>query len=316
MTSDFYDYLDCRFSPEEFMGIFHTFFDESGKFKDHKIISFCGFGSKAGTLKDFDGDWEYQLRRTGMDALHMVDACRINKPLGRLIGAQSLPDRINDLKPFADCIRNHLELGVATVFEVEGYTSFTEMAKKALGGSDNPFYTQFLSTMQTVTDYVTTGEPITLMCDEDESTAWWCYKLYSRVKKVDRRIGRKLAAISFANDQHFPALQAADMLSFLCRLQANGEFYGVDYNFHPLFTYLTAPRGSSATYWQVAFKNKSQLSPLGATLDRHQRQREKGRKKRSSKVRRSSKNIDVGATGRNTKARQGMASQTSAKKAG
>lgn len=303
MTSDFYDYLDCRFSPEEFMGIFHTFFDESGKFKDHKLISFCGFGSKARTLKDFDDDWEYQLRRTGMDALHMVDACRINKPLGRLIGPQSLADRIDDLKPFADCIRNHLELGVATVFEVEGYKSFTEMAKKALGGSDNPFYTQFLSTMQIVAGYVTTGEPITLMCDEDESTAWWCYKLYSRVKKLDRGIGRKLAAISFANDRHFPALQAADMLSFLCRLQANGQFYGIDYDFHPLFTYLTERRGSRNPTWQVAFKDKSHLAPLGATLDRHQRERERHHKKRSSKVRRSGKNSNVRISRRNTKSR-------------
>ncbi len=284
------------------MGIFQTFFDESGKFKDHKIISFCGFGAKAGNLKDFDSAWEYQLRRTGMNALHMVDACRINKRLGRLIGAQSLSDRINDLKPFADCIRNHLELGVATVFEVEGYASFTDMAKKALGGSDNPFYTQFLRTMQIVSEYVTTGEPIALTCDEDESTAWWCYKIYSRVKKVDRRIGRHLVAISFANDQHFPALQAADMLSFLCRLQANGEFYGIDYDFHPLFTYLTAPRGSSTTYWQVAFKNKSQLAPLGVTLDHHQRESEE-RKKRSAKVRRSSKNANVGIARTGTKTR-------------
>jgi hypothetical protein len=267
------------------MGIFQTFFDESGKFGDHKVISLCGFGSKPSALKKFDEDWESQLRRTGMTALHMVDACRINKRLSPSIGAQTLKDRINELKPFADCVNNHLELGVANVFEVEGYTSFSVRSKKVLGGTEDPFYIQFLRTMQLVVDYVTTGERISITCDEDDNTAWHCYRLYTRVKKVHRAAGRAMVAITFANDEYYPALQAADMLSFLCRLQAYGQFYGTDYAFHPLFTYLTKPRGTSVTNWLVAFKNKADLAPLGADLDRHQREKErKARRRRKSKV--------------------------------
>jgi Protein of unknown function (DUF3800) len=216
------------------MAFFQSFFDESGKFKDHRVVAFCGFGSYPSELAEFDKQWNYQLRRTGMSALHMVDAYRIGKKLSPTIGPQTLKERINELKPFADCVK--------------------------------------------------LGERIGIMCDDDEETAWncindylglgvacvfeveGCYALYRRVKKLKPEAKRSLAALTFANDEHFPALQAADMLSFLCRMEANRQFYGTPYDFLPLFKYLTRERGTSAITWRVAFKDKTALEPLGVSL--------------------------------------------------
>jgi len=268
MIPDLYGYMESRFTPETFMAILHSFFDESGKFQDHRVVAFCGFGASPSQLMEFDKQWENQLRRTGMEALHWVKARRYGKALSRKIGPQTLEERIADLKPFADCINDYLGVGVALSFEVHGYTSFAPQSKQLLGGSDNPFYMQFLRTVMLLVDYAKPEEHISMMCDENEETAWNCYLLYRKVKEVDPTAGRRLVALTFANDVYFPALQAADMLSFLCREQALGQFYGIDYEYHEFFRYLTKPRGSSSLEWRVAFKNEKDLKKLDKSLSK------------------------------------------------
>lgn len=273
MTSDSYGCMELRFTPETFMAILYSFFDESGKFHNHQLVAFCGFGASESQLKEFGKQWDSQLRRCGMDALHWVKARRCGKALGSNIGPQSLKNRINDLKPFADCVNDYLGLGVACVFEVTGYTAFAKESKKLLGGSDNPFYVQFLRTVMLLAEFAKPEEGIAMMCDEDEETAWNCYRLYKRVKEV-HPIGKRLAAISFADDTHFPALQAADMLSFLCREQAKLQWDGEPYEYQDFFRYLTDSRGTSTIKWQVAFKNKGDLQKLEKSLVRKKAARE------------------------------------------
>lgn len=266
------------------MGILHSFFDESGKFQDHQIAAFCGFGASDSQLVEFGKQWNNQLRRCGMDALHWVKARRSGKALGDNIGPQNIVERINDLKPFADCVNDYLGVGIACVFEVTGYTSFAKESKDLLGGSDNPFYVQFLRTVMLLAEFARPEESITMMCDEDEETSWNCYRLYRRIKEIDPKTGRRLAAISFADDLYFPALQAADMLSFLCREQAKLQWYREPYDYGDFFRYLTDRRGSSTLEWRVAFKNKDELHNLEKALVRKKAKREQGRLSKCQKA--------------------------------
>ena len=217
------------------MAILHSFFDESGKFHDHQLVAFCGFGASESQLKEFDRQWNNQLRRCGMGALHWAKARRCGKALGSNIGTQSIEERVNDLKPFAGCVNGYLGLGVACVFEVAGYTAFAKESKKLLGGSDNPFRVQFLRNVLLLAEFAGPEESITMTCDEDEETAWNCYRFYSRVKELYPEAKRKLAALTFADDTHFPALQAADMLSFLCREQAKLQWDGEPYEYQNFY---------------------------------------------------------------------------------
>jgi hypothetical protein len=220
MTSEMWEYISSRLDEKTFMAVLHSFFDESGKFKDQEWVAFCGFGASPDQLRQFDEQWDRQLRRTGMDALHWVDARRYGKRLSKKIGPQTFTDRVNELKPFADCVNDYLGLGAACVFEVVGYTAFQLESKALLGNTENPFYIQFLRTMLLLAGYAKSGERITMTCDEDEETSWNCYRFYKQVKKVHKDTRKRFGAITFADDLHFPALQAADMLSFLCREQA------------------------------------------------------------------------------------------------
>jgi hypothetical protein len=125
-----------------------------------------------------------------------------------------------------------------------------------------------LRVAQLLIDFAKREENISMICDEDEETAWNCYRLYRRVKELEPNAGKKLASLTFANDVYYPALQAADMLSFLCREQARLQWQGVSYEYQEFFQYLTNERDTSSLEWQVAFKSNKDLKKLEASLAR------------------------------------------------
>jgi hypothetical protein len=58
-----------------------------------------------------------------------------------------------------------------------------------------------------------------MICDDDRSTAWDCYWHYRGIKAANEDVREKIVSLGFPNDQYFPALQAADMLAYLSRLE-------------------------------------------------------------------------------------------------
>ncbi|MFZ0799059.1 MAG: DUF3800 domain-containing protein [Terriglobales bacterium] len=267
MSCDESQYLSIRLCGQLLMGFFHSFFDESGKFKDHKVVSFCGIVTENGNLRRFTEAWKVLLRHYEMPFLHMKRALNPNVALGPAILKQTIPERNDALKPFADCIADNLELGVAMAVDVEGFSKWEPGAKKRLGGSDDPAYLAFLRVGSTLQEYAARDDDqISLTCDDDLGTAWNFYQLYRRVRVIDPIARKKFIAIAFANDKHYPALQAADMLSSLVRLEAYRQFSKRPYDFIPLFKHLTQDRGPQAIKWRVMFANKAVLENLAKNL--------------------------------------------------
>jgi len=251
------------------MAMFQIYFDESGKFKDQKIVSFCGVCAPVSRMQKFEDEWNGILRRYEMRGLTMKKALRPTVGLSKVIRPESIPQRIESLKPFADCIRENLELGVATAIDVDGYADLSVEAKKRLGGSDNPHYMAFLCGIVAVTSYVSKDDRISLICDDDEETAWNCYKFYRRVRKIEPGARQRLVALSFADDKEFVSLQAADFLSSLVRLEAYRQFVRRPYDYRRLFEYLTR-QGSKASKirWAVSFYNKEKLNDMSPILEK------------------------------------------------
>jgi hypothetical protein len=75
---------------------------------------------------------------------------------------------------------------------------------------------------------------------------------------------KETIALSFADDKHFPALQAADMVAFLARLEAKYQFYGVPYSFPRLLNHLT----SGQMAWKVMLADESKMRALSDDLSR------------------------------------------------
>ena len=243
---------------ERLVGILQGYFDESGKADDKPVVAFCGFIAAASKIQSFEDEWNSILRAYEIDVLTMKKAFKAHVPLSPKIRKQSFSDRIETLKPFADCIRKHFEFGSAIAVDVAAYRDMSAGAKKQLGGSENPHYLAFMQGIAGVLKHVRSDDRVSFICDDDADTAWNCYQFYRRIRKIHDGARKHFISISFADDKSFPALQAADLLSSLTRMQARFSFFRTPYDYRPLFDNLTAPQ--PLFNWGTGFWDKEKLA--------------------------------------------------------
>ena len=244
------------------MAIFQTFFDESGKFEDKRVISFCGVGAPLTKVHEFEEEWKGLLRQHGLRSLTMKRALRHKIKFSSTIEAKSAKERNAILVPFAQCIRKHFEVAAIVAVDVNAYKQWPTHVKKLYGGSDDPHYFAFLNGVIAAEKYIRDEDRLSLICDDDTKTAMNCYKLYQRIRLIRPDMKKKLVAITFADDYEFVPLQAADLLSSLCRLEAGRRFHRDYYEYAPLFNNLTDFAPNSTIQWSVKFYDKSELETL------------------------------------------------------
>lgn len=248
------------------MAIIHAFCDESGKHHADPIISFVALCAPLARAKQFTDAWEGILRHYHMDSLHMVDAIRPGKRMGN-IPTQSMTERMEALKPFADCINQHLEFGLMITWEVAGWREWSELTRRSLGDANNPYYMNFLRGLLEIVKYIRHDDRLSIVCDDDLETAWLCYQHYRAAREKMPKIYRRTMAITFADDRHCPAVQAADMVALLVRHEARYRFFKQDYEFRDLFDYLATLRAPPSMQWYVNWGDKKQLKGVSDTLD-------------------------------------------------
>ena len=264
--SQTWKWLESNFAHKSFMAFIHSFFDESGKFEDKRVISFAGVCGSGTSLEQFNDRWTHLLRQNQMEYLHMQKALRYNAPLSPTIRKQTISERIEVLKPFASCIADNLNLGIGMVQDVQGYANWSHEAKRKVGGSNNPAYVAVLRTMMEIKDYFGADSRISITCDHDNHTAWNVFQIYKRLKHLDSKARESLIALTFADDKHFPALQAADMVSSLLRREAS-RLAGIHpYDFLPLYEHLTRERDTSTIKWKITFGDKKTMIRTGSNL--------------------------------------------------
>ena len=152
---------------------------------------------------------------------------------------QTADERMKALEPFADCINEHMEVGMIQAWDVQGFHAMSKTARKKLGSVDDPYFLAFVRGIAELIDYIQVDERLALVCDDDRSTAWDCYRHYRGIKAADDEVRTKVVSLGFADHDYFPALQAAEMVAYLSRLEAKHNFYRIPYSFPKLFDYLT-----------------------------------------------------------------------------
>lgn len=251
--------------------VYHQLFcDESGKYQDHPLVAFSGVSVTPDRLAAFDAHWQSLLRSYELPALHMARLSRLPEDCGyRFRKGQTVEDRTALLIPFADCINKHLERGFIQTWSVQGYNKLSLEAKRALGGSRDPYFLAFVRGLVEIVETIDDDDRISIIVDDDANTAWDCYMHYREIGKSVPDIQKKAVAISFANDRHFPALQAADMVAFLARQEAAEQFYGTPNIWRVLFDRLITE--SEAAYgvmrWLTMFAGEDQLVRLANEMN-------------------------------------------------
>lgn len=148
--------------------------------------------------------------------------------------------------------------------------------------SDNPHFLAFARTLLAVLEPLQEKDKINIICDDEESTALPMYRLYRRVKIVYADARSRLASISFADDEVFSALQAADLIASLTRLQARNVFHKEEYEFSRLFKILGQPEtGDRQWGFSGNFCGADELTRIAEGEVKRQQRAKKAKRDRS-----------------------------------
>lgn len=214
-----------------------SYFDESGKFKDHTVVSFGGVAVPADQQDAFHQEWERLLLLNGLEALTAKQALRHKYPLSDdnpVLGAE---ERAKAITPFISAIRKHFWIIKCVAVDVSAFSSLPSRYHQILG--DDPFFTAFLRMLLEIIKSTHPEDKLMMVCDDEEQMAEPMYKLYRRVKIVYPEARDKLKSITFGDDEWMYALQAADLVSSLVRLEAAKRFSGTAYDYEGLFAEIT-----------------------------------------------------------------------------
>jgi hypothetical protein len=249
------------------MAYFSLFFDESGKSHTHPVTSLTGVCTPDSRIHEFDEAWGALLREHGLKVFHMVEAIRPGKAFGK-IPEQTLAERIEALKPFADCINKHLEVGIMMAWDVGGFAELsTTTPMGPLGSPTSPYFLCFArGFLEIVDDHLSHEDRLSVICDDDQETAWVCYAHYRAIRNAWKNARKRAISISFANDFYYPALQAADLVALLVRREANHLFYGEPFEEGELFDYLRADRVPPTMLRKKMFADKQKSLDLAESM--------------------------------------------------
>jgi hypothetical protein len=246
------------------MGIVHFFCDESGKYQKDPVITISGVGADAQRLNRFDDEWNELLRSYDLlPELHMSRAFDLGQANGpKMPAGQDTGERIAALLPFADCINNHLEIGLVQAWDVKGYINLPMEVKRLLGGSLDPYQLAFIRGILEMTRLVGADGLINVVCDDNEVTAWDTYTHYRAIFKAVPESAKNFVGIGFAKSHTFNGLQAADMVAFLARREAGARFWGRPNNSKPLLDNLLSGSRSkvqAVMQWYSIFASEQDL---------------------------------------------------------
>jgi hypothetical protein len=239
-----------------------SFFDESGKFKDHEIISIGCVAAFNQHVEEFARNWGRLLHINGLKELTAKQALNHKRPLSAKVDAFGVRNRTDALVPFIDCMRKHLEVIVGCVVDVAEFKSLPPHFFQVFG--KDPAYMAFVRCIQEVCHFTPSNDGIVLCCDEDEETTLAFYRLYKQVKRKMPGLKRKLNAISFCDDRVLFGLQASDFVASLIRLDARKRLTKTMHDYDALFEAMTAHPTKDERLWfcGIATANRETLQTI------------------------------------------------------
>lgn len=252
------------------VAIIQLFCDEGGKYHSGSVVSFSAVLATQEGLENFSCAWENLLRSYGLPSFHMRKLANASSAHGsKLLSNQTINERTDLLHPFADCINKHLALGLVQTWHVGGYAAMPMEAKKRIGGSNcDPHYLAMIRGLLEIRHYINPNDKVSVICDDDIEKAWDCYLHYRAICSAMPELRDCFASLAFAKDDYFPALQAADMVAFLSRLQAEEKFLGTPNKWSRLYSYLTTnphPK-DGLMQWAMMFAGEAELLSLANSL--------------------------------------------------
>ncbi len=229
----------------------HGYFDESGKFKDHDVISLCGW---IGQLQDWEllaQEWQDALTRHDLTDIHMAQ--------------MKGQDRV--LEEFADIIKGRVICGVGSALNTKLYRSMPETFQKRAG---HPHFLVFSAVIKQAIDrieefakHVGLGKDVflSLIFDQDEQLSQECFRLLNKLKKIDSRVRERVTGVCFCNRRQLFPLQAADMIAYETRAEIDRRANHPEQQVSRLFSRMSTkhPSGKPDGFYNGVIYDKKEL---------------------------------------------------------
>jgi hypothetical protein len=222
--------------PQEVTMVLQGWFDESGKLADSEWVVFAGLLAKPVSWERFAREWSMRLRREKIPFLHTTDAMNFRGKFTRW-DAKRRDQLLVDL---AHIVREY----VSKLIVVPVSTAIFRINPIAVQELRNPQYAAFEACMLDLVRWCkVNGDQLHIICDDEEQLAMGCYRLLNKLRIRHADVRKTIAGICFQQEDNFPPLQAADMLSHLARRDAQSGSSRPDEPAHLAFKILTEGPG-------------------------------------------------------------------------
>ena len=190
------------------LAVLQGYFDESGHLNDQADhVIFGGVAGRLDEVSVFSRKWR-ELLGSDVDHIHMRDAMRCE---GAFRGWKDKEDARDELLiEAARLIQSESAMLVVSDMDKQDFRSLPRDQQKKL---KNPTYGGFEICIRGVIAQFPTHD-LHVWCDESEEYASTCLKIYQRMKSLNTQLASRLPSITFANDEKYPGLQAADMVVY------------------------------------------------------------------------------------------------------
>jgi Protein of unknown function (DUF3800) len=212
----------------------YAYCDESGKYKEHPIVTFSGLVDGMERWRAFTNRWVALLRLYEIPTLHAVRALRYSQPLGKFGKCGTAEERASQIAPFINEIVSGLALAISVSVDVRAYEK-TKAIHELYG--DDPHYFACFMAISNMLTFFAIPKPYTigLICDDEEQKAMRCYQLLNKLKRNIPEVRQRITSICFSDDRGAPQVQTADLFAYLSRLEAQRIFAERPYPYQSLF---------------------------------------------------------------------------------
>jgi hypothetical protein len=188
------------------MAVLQAYFDESGKLKDKgEHVVFGGIAGRLDEVSVFSRRWK-EVLGSDVDHIHMRDAMRLE---GEFEGY----DETRRDEILIECAKVAQSSSAMIVVSEMDKNDFLGLAQEEQQRLNNPTYGGFEACVRSLARQFYNHD-LYLWYDESQEYAETCLKLYQRMKNLNTDLLRRLPSLTFADDQQFPGLQAADMIAY------------------------------------------------------------------------------------------------------
>jgi hypothetical protein len=227
-----------RFSPyspvpasvekEDFLAVFYIYADESGKPQKDDYTSLCGYVAHEAEWARFLLEWQAVRMKWQIPPVHMA---RIMFPerkddewlkVRKAWGKDWEFKRDMMLQELAMTVRGAALVAIGAVVDAKHFRALADSEFKR-EAKDPLFLALHTVVMRAIeaTEVIDRCSPIGLIIDDDRENSIECYRRLNNLKDhphlMFAKVRERIRSMTFANDDYYPGLQAADMLAYESR---------------------------------------------------------------------------------------------------